>query len=64
MTNCTEVFRNSAVKSVSEFMNPEKLSEEKGIKADLRRDWGNDDYKAIVRRNMDEGVKKHIGGTE
>ena len=52
MKNCNEIFKGVNVKSVSESMNPEKLSLEKGPKADNRRDWGANDYESIVMRNM------------
>ena len=52
MRNCNDILKALAVKSVSESLNPEKLSQEKGKRADNRRDIGKGDFKSIVRRNM------------
>lgn len=57
MRNCNEVFKSIAVKTVSEAMKPEKLMKEKGDRAENRRDFGNDDYKSIVLRNMGKEKK-------
>ena len=54
MRNSSDVFKSYPIPSVSETMNPEKLKDEKGKKAELRNDWGKNDFKAMIRRNMDE----------
>ena len=56
MRNSAEVFKGFPVSSVSETMNPEKIMKEPGDKAKNVKDWGNNDFKAIVLRNM--GIKE------
>lgn len=56
MRNSSEVFRTFTVPSVSESMNPEKIMREPGDKAKNIKDWGNNNFRAIVLRNM--GIKE------
>ena len=57
MRNSSEVFKTYAIPSVSATMNPEKILLESGNKAKNVRDWGNNDFKAIVLRNMGKDTK-------
>ena len=57
MRNSSEVFKTYAIPSVSACMNPEKIMNEAGNKAKNVRDWGNNDFKAIVLRNMGKETK-------
>ena len=52
MRNSSEVFKSFPIPSVSESINPEKIMKEPGDKAKNIKDWGNNDFKAIVLRNM------------
>lgn len=58
MRSCTEVLKNTAIVHVSETMNPEKLAAETDDKAKNRNDWGNDDYRSIILRNMSKEARE------
>lgn len=60
MRNCSEVFKTYDVSSVSAIMNPEKIMAEAGNKAKNVRDWGRNDFKAIVLRNCGKEVKDGV----
>jgi hypothetical protein len=57
MRNSTEVFKTFAIPSVSAAMNPEKIMLESGNKAKNVKDWGRNDFKAIVLRNMGKEIE-------
>ena len=57
MRNSSEVFKTFAVPSVSAVMNPEKIMQESGNKAKNVKDWGRNDFKAIVLRNMGKEIE-------
>ena len=57
MRNSSEVFKTYTIPSVSALMNPEKIIAESSNKAKNVRDWGNNDFKAIVLRNMGKETK-------
>ena len=57
MRNCSEVFKTYDVSSVSAIMNPEKIMAESSNKAKNVRDWGRNDFRSIVLRNMGKELK-------
>ena len=57
MRNSSEVFKTYTIPSVSACMNPEKIMNEAGNKAKNVGDWGNNNFKAIVLRNMGKELK-------
>ena len=50
--NCNEQLKKVSVPRATEYFNPEKFQNDANKKAKDARDWGNDDYRAIIRRNM------------
>ena len=64
MRNSSEVFKTYAIPSVSAAMNPEKIMAESGNKAKNVRDWGRNDFKAIVLRNMGKEAKDGLRDNE
>ena len=64
MRNCSEVFKTYAIPSVSAVMNSEKIMAEPGNKAKNVRDWGRNDFRSIVLRNMGKELKDGLRDRE
>lgn len=56
MKNSIEYLKGCKVPSVSEKMSAEFLEREGKSRRDKRNAWGNDDFKALIKKNM-EGYK-------
>lgn len=56
MKNSTEYLKQCKVPIVSEKLSPSYLEKNNAVQKAKRKAWGNDDYKELIRINM-EGSK-------
>lgn len=52
MSNCNEILKKAKVPKAMLFYNPDKAKQDNNRHAKDAADFGNDDYKAIIERNM------------